>query len=152
MKLVLPAHSEPCHVVVVYDGDRYVEEICQNRKQSGDEIDVAKYVELKEARFEHAPADGWGNKQPYEYRAVARLDGVWHAYDVTSPTLGLPELPKCCKKEKAACTGEVTDPCPVDRVEEAASQDDAQPKAVKADESLAPATTQKQSRTRTLKD
>jgi hypothetical protein len=128
-------------VVVVYDGDRYIEEHCFNRKQLGDYLDVSKYVNLKEARFEHAPADCWGNKQPYEYRAVARLDGVWHVYDVTSKTLGLPEL------AKPTCTSKVTDPCPVDRVEEAASQDDAQPKAEKADESLSPATTLK-SRTR----
>ena len=139
MKLQLPAHSEPCHVIVVYDGDRYIAEICQDRKQLGDFVDVAEYLGLKEPRFEHAPADARGSKQGYEYRAIARLDGIWYAYDITSPTLGLPELAKCC---------EVTDPCPVDRVEEAASQEDTQPTAENADESLAPATTQHKSRTR----
>jgi len=42
MKLQLPAHSEPCHVIVVYDGDRYIAEICQDRKQLGDFVDVAR--------------------------------------------------------------------------------------------------------------
>jgi len=131
----------------VYDGDRYVEEIGFDRKQLGDVIDVSKYRDLKEARFEHAPADLWGNRQSYEYRAIARLDGIWYAYDVKSPTLGLPALAECGHKEPCAeCTVEVTDPCPVDRVEEAASQDDARPTAEKADKSLAPATTQKRTR------
>ena len=151
MNITLPAHSDPCHAVVVYDGSRYVEEHLIDRKQCGDELCVDAYLGFAEARFEHSPSNVRGDKVGYEYRAVARLDGIWHAYDITSPTLGLPELVKCCGKEEAcsapADTVEVTDPCPVDRVKEAASQDDAQPKAVNADESLTPATNAK-SRTR----
>lgn len=142
MKLLLPAHSEPCHIVTVYDEDRYIEEIGFDRKLLGDTLDVSKYRDLKEARFEHAPGNLRCEKQSYEYRAIARLDGIWYAYDVTSPTLGLPEL------AKPTCSSEVTDPCPVDRVEEAASQDDAQPLAEKADDTLSPADHAKKSRNR----
>jgi hypothetical protein len=151
MKLLLPAHSEPCHVVTVYDGDRYVEEVGFDRKQLGDVLDVSKYCDLKEARFEHAPGDLRCEKQSYEYRAIARLDGIWYAYDVTSPTLGLPALEEACEHESCSaptCSSEVTDPCPVDRVEEAASQDDARPTAEKADATLAPADHAKKSRNR----
>lgn len=153
-KILLPSHSEACHSVTVHDGDRYQCEVLFDRKLHGDSFDVSPYVGLKEARFEHSPATLRGEKQPYEYRAIARIDGIWHVYDPTAKCWGLPELEvkPCCGEGEACsapdCTGtpKITDPYPADG-EDAVGQEDSQLKAEVASESLAPAK-EKKSRTR----
>lgn len=137
MKILLPDHSEACHCITVYDGVRYVCEHLVDRKILGNEFDVAPYVGLKEARFEHAPANLRGGKQPYEYRAIARMDGVFYPYNPTAPNWGLPALAE----------PEVTNLHPAD-VQDAKAQEATQPEAKKS-ESLAPASDkEKKSRTR----
>lgn len=110
MKLLLPSHSEPCHSVVVYDGAEYVEDILQQATRGDDYLDVSKYLHLSDPRFEHSPASLRGERQPPEYRAIARLDGIWYPYNEDDPDFGLPPL-------------KVTDPRPADELE-ADGQDD----------------------------
>jgi len=137
MILTLPPHSNKCHSLTVYSGERYIEEHLIEREYFGDDIDIEGYAGLKDARFEHSPADERGNKEAPEYRAIARADGIWHAYDITAKNLGLPDL---------APETKITDPHPVDGLE-SDGQDDAQPEVVEAAESLIPAS-DKKSRTR----
>ena len=149
MKIQLPAHSEPCHSITVYDGDRYMEEQLLDRRVCGNELDVSKYAHYKEARFEHSASNLRGDKQGYEYRAVARIDGIWFTYDPLGKCWGLPELAHECspKGECPKCPpAQVT--CPAD-VEEVSCQEDPQSKPKHSVESLTPANVkEKKSRTR----
>lgn len=152
MNIILPAHAESCHSVTVYDGDRYMEEQLIERRQHGDEFDTSPYAHYKEARFEHSASNVKGDKQPYEYRAVARMDGIWYTYDPLGKCWGLPELAADCHcGPKEGCSNcppdKITETCPAD--EEVSCQDD--PQSQPTDESLTPATANKKSRTRTDK-
>lgn len=154
MNIQLPAHSEPCHSVTVYDGDRYMEEQLLDRRQCGDVLDVSKYEHFKEARFEHSASNLRGDKQAYEYRTVARIDGIWFTYDPLGKCWGLPELAHECAP-KGACPqcppDKITETRPAD-VEEVSCQEDPQSKPHDADESLTPATPVKEKKSRTRLD
>ena len=138
-QIQLPAHSGPCHSITVYNGVRYVEEILQQATRGNDYLDTTNYSHLEDARFEHSPASPRGDKEPPEYRAISRMDGVWYPYNIQDvKNFGLPALEV---KE------EITDPHPADGLE-ATGQDDAQSEDVVASaESLTPATPEKKSRT-----
>lgn len=130
-KILLPAHSEPCHSITVHDGVRYIEEILQSASKGNDYLDASPYADLKDARFEHSAANPRGDKQPPEYRAICRLDGVWHPYNIQDvKNFGLPALEV---KE------EITDPHPADGLD-SDGQDDTQSEDVEESaESLTPA-------------
>jgi len=153
-KILLPGHSEACHSVTIYDGDRYQCEVLSDRKINGDYFDISDYVGYKEARFEHSAATLRGDKQAYEYRSVARIDGIWYPYDPVAPAWGLPvlEVKPCCGEGEACsaedCTGEpeITGPYPADG-KDADGQEDSQSTVEVASESLAPAKIEKKSRT-----
>lgn len=140
MKILLPDHSLTCHAIIVYDGNRYIEEHLITRTPHGDYLDVSAYSG-NDIRLEHSASDVRGNKQPPQYRAIARLDGIWYPYDIVSPTWGLPALPK------AEVAPEITGSHPADG-SDSVGQDDTQSEDEAPAKSLTPATDEKKSRTR----
>jgi hypothetical protein len=138
MKILLPDHSEKCHSITVHNGARYIEEHLMTRTPKGDYLDVTAY-EGDDIRLEHSPADVRGTKQPPQYRAIARLDGIWYPYDITAPAWGLPVL------AKAETKPEITDLHPADGLD-SDCQDDTQSEGETPAESLTPAK-EKKSRT-----